>query len=89
MRRLRSKWMMLAAVFATGGALFALTSGGCASALGEGALTAVNWCWIVDCQNGFGGGLILPCGDPTTAADDILADCPSPISTDTGGTTTP
>jgi hypothetical protein len=88
MSRTHSRWTKaLAALFGTA-ILFQVPQGACLSFGGEQTATAVNWCWIIDCQNGIGGGLILPCGDPTTAADDLLADCPAPVSGDTGTDTT-
>lgn len=54
----------------------------CGRFAGNGLLTPIDFCYILDCQSGFLGGAIQPCGDPTTTADDILVDCPG------GGTTT-
>lgn len=42
----------------------------------EGALTSIDFCYIFDCQGGFFGGAVQPCGDPATTADDIFVDCP-------------
>lgn len=53
----------------------------------EGALTSIDFCYIFDCQGGFLGGAIQPCGDPTTAADDIFVDCPGFTTTDPNTTT--
>ena len=49
----------------------------------NGALTSVDFCFILDCQNGFLGGAIKPCGDPNTAADDLLVDCNTTVITTT------
>jgi len=37
-------------------------------------LSATNFCFLLDCQNGFFGGLIDPCNDPSAGA--TLLDCP-------------
>lgn len=55
----------------------------------EGALASIDFCYIFDCQGGFFGGAIQPCGDPTTTADDLLVDCPGFAGTNTGNNTTP
>jgi hypothetical protein len=49
----------------------------------EGVTTSIDFCYIFDCQGGFLGGAIQPCGDPTTTADDIFVDCPGFTNTDT------
>jgi len=72
--------LLTALMVAAGGAVFATNGGGCIDA-GQLALqmssSAVDMCFIFDCQNGFLGGTISPCGDPTTAADDLFVDCPT------------
>lgn len=57
----------------------------------NGALSSVDFCYVLDCQNGFFGGVVQPC-DPTNPANDYLIDCTG-YSTGTGtgtgtGTTT-
>ncbi len=52
----------------------------------EGALSSIDFCYIFDCQGGFLGGAIQPCGDPSTTADDLLVDCPGFAATDPGTT---
>jgi hypothetical protein len=56
-----------------------------------GLLGSVDFCYLLDCQNGFLGGAIQPCGDPNTFVDDLLVDCPTPplITDTTGDTQTP
>lgn len=54
----------------------------------NGLSTSVDFCYLLDCQNGFFGGLVQPCGDPTTAADDLLVDCPGTTTGNTNGTGT-
>lgn len=90
MKALRSRWFVLASMLTSGAVVYQIGTAGCAQFAGTHALQSVDFCWIFDCS-GFGGGLIDPCGDPTTALDDILADCSPPTGTDTGtgtGTTT-
>jgi hypothetical protein len=80
-------WLMFAT---TGGVLFQTTAvgfttvnnavGGCQRFAMNGVLSSVDFCYVLDCQGGFLGGAISPCGDPTTADDNLLIDC--------GGTTT-
>ena len=40
----------------------------------NGALNSIDFCYPLDCQNGFLGGLIKPCGDSGTADDELLVD---------------
>jgi hypothetical protein len=54
----------------------------------EGVLTSIDFCYIFDCQSGFFGGAVQPCGDPSTTADDLLVDCPGFFGT-TNDQTTP
>lgn len=75
------RWLMLAL---TGAMLYqtvAFTTsdnayGTCPRFTTEGVLTPIDFCYIFDCQSGFLGGAIQPCGDPTTADDDLFVDCP-------------
>ena len=55
--------------------------GGCNRFITNGLLTPVDFCYILDCQNGFLGGAVQPCG-----TSDMLVDCPS-TGTTTGTTT--
>ncbi len=80
------KWL---AITLAGGTLFqvAITAstgafGGCERFTGNALLTPIDFCYILDCQSGFLGGAIQPCGDPASTADDMLVDCPGG-STDT------
>ena len=81
-------WIWLALV-AGGAALFQTVgfstnngafSGGCREFALNGVTSAADMCYLLDCKNGFFGGLVDPC-DPQNPA---LLDCPST----TGGTTT-
>lgn len=56
--------------------------------LSNGALTSVDFCYLLDCQNGFLGGAIQPCGSNTTTADDLLVDCNTLNTVGTNTTTT-
>lgn len=52
------------------------TSGGSCRDLGINAgLISMDWCSIFDCQSGFLGGTIQPCGSSTSTADDFFLDC--------------
>jgi hypothetical protein len=61
------------------GGTMLLDTSGCVTFAGSDALQAVDFCAIFDCTGGFLGGVINPCGDPTTRDDDLLLDCPAPI----------
>jgi len=85
-------WVWLAMV-AGGAALFQTVgfstnngafSGGCREFDVNGVTSAVDMCYLLDCQNGFFGGLVDPC-DPQNPA---LLDCSSTSTTPTTGTTT-
>lgn len=52
----------------------------------QGVLTSIDFCYIFDCQSGFFGGAVQPCG--TTSDTDIFVDCPGFTGTTTGGQTT-
>lgn len=77
MRRSRPRWLTVAMLITSGAVTFVLTTGACQKFGAQKTLTAVDWCYIFDCQNGLFGGLVDPCnGDPV-----LFADC-------NGGTTT-
>lgn len=57
--------------------------GGCTTFTTNGVLTSVDFCYIFDCQSGFLGGAVQPCGDPNSTADDIFVDCSASTSTTT------
>lgn len=54
-------------------------AGSCFSFGVDNTLAGTNFCFIFDCQNGFLGGLIQPCGSPLDSRDDIFQDCPAPV----------
>ena len=64
-------------ILAMGGGTLFQGASGCATFTGEGLLSAFNFCFLFDCTAG--GGLVRPCGNPTTSVDDLLQDCPPPI----------
>lgn len=68
------------AVLATGGMVLTGPNFACESFLGESALTAVDFCFIFDCNNGLLGGTVDPCaGGLDIAGEDtsgLLIDCP-------------
>ena len=91
-------WLMLAL---TGATLFQTTAtssstvaftsgngaiGGCARFATNGLLEPVNFCYILDCQSGFLGGAIQPCG--SSATTDMLVDCPATTSGQSSTTNT-
>jgi hypothetical protein len=60
-----------------------IPGGGCGSFYANGVVSGVDFCYLLNCDNGFIGGLVQPCGDPDNPDDDLLVDCSSG-----GGTTT-
>lgn len=77
------RWL---AIVGCGASLFQITTGffpyngviggnssGCARFAANGLSTSIDFCYILDCDNGFFGGAIDPCtGDPATS---LLVDC--------------
>jgi len=59
----------------------------------NGLSSSVDFCYLLDCENGFFGGIVQPCGDASAATDDYLVDCTTtatttdPTGATTGGTT--
>ena len=74
--RKRVRVKLLAAVLLCG---MMMQFGGCFVAVINAGLATLDFCALLgpDCVL----GPISPCGDPTTADDDILVDCPPPIVT--------
>lgn len=97
-QRLGKFWRWAAVLFASGTVLqtsgvgFTRTGfGGNCQGLNlyqNGLLGSVDFCFLLDCQNGFLGGAIKPCGNPNTTADDLLLDCNTTGTTDGTSTTT-
>lgn len=84
-RRRALVWLMM---MATGGSLFqgyvlypynvtsVLGGGGSCQTFGTNlATTSVDFCFVFDCDNGFFGGVVQPCGDPLSTIDDMFIDC--------------
>jgi hypothetical protein len=77
------KWLIIALSGATlfQGVGFTSNNGafsnGCSQFYTNGVLTGVDFCYLLDCQNGFLGGLIDPC-----AQGNLLVDCPGTTTTD-------
>ncbi len=71
----KAKRYLLYLLFLTGGGtLFQGSNAGFARCAGDATLTAINFCFVFDCQNGALGGAIEFCGDQP--GDDIFLDCP-------------
>jgi len=51
-------------------------SGGCTEFYTNGVVTSVDFCYLLDCENGFLGGLVDPCGQ-----GGLLVDCNENVST--------
>ncbi|GMU23929.1 MAG: hypothetical protein AMXMBFR13_40060 [Phycisphaerae bacterium] len=60
--------------------------GGCVRFATNGILNSVDFCYLLDCQNGFFGGVVDPCNDVSSGGG-ILLDCGT-ITTTTNGTDT-
>jgi hypothetical protein len=61
---------------------------GCARFTDDGVVSSIDFCYLLDCQNGFFGGIIDPCPGGT---GDLLVDCPTTgttAGTTNAGTTT-
>ncbi len=56
---------------------------GCARFATNGLASSIDFCYLLDCQNGFFGGIVDPCAGGTTG--NLLVDCPTQATT--AGTT--
>ncbi len=83
--RFRRTAKAVALVFG-GGFLMAGPGTGCLSFVAETALVATDFCFIFDCQNGFLGGTVDPCPNPsmsdleanvTPSGGPVFLDCPN------------
>lgn len=89
MKRKSLRWWSLVATVLGGATVFqsigfTATQGmdfSCNRFASNGVLSATNFCFLLDCENGFVGGLIDPCNDPSQGG--VLLDCGPGI----GGTT--
>jgi hypothetical protein len=61
-----------------------IPDGGCGSFYAHGAVSGVDFCFLLNCDNGFFGGLVQPCGDPNNPDDDLLVDCGAGVGTADG-----
>lgn len=83
MRGRSSGWRWLVTALLGGVTLYnAIATGSCARFTTNQSLVAFDWCWLLDCTNGIGGGAIPLC-DPNNP---LLTDC-QPTGGGTGGTT--
>ncbi len=74
--RTRMRRYLFYLLFLTGGGtLLQGNNAGFVRCAGDTALTAINFCFVFDCQNGALGGGLEFCGDQ--AGDDIFLDCPT------------
>ena len=92
MKRRTSRWLTWLAMIFGGATVFQSVgftgsglNGGCFRFASNGLLSSTNFCVLLDCDNGFFGGIVDPCADPSQAA--TLLDC-QPASTDEDDTTT-
>lgn len=78
MRRSRHRVAIILALVASGAFLMAGPGTGCLSFTGESLLTNADFCFILDCQNGFLGGTIQPCSGlmDNSGEQPSLTDCP-------------
>ena len=90
MNRRTNRWLTWLAMIFGGATMFQSIgftgsglNGGCARFASNGVLSATNFCVLFDCDNGFLGGVVDPCTDPSQAA--TLLDCQGAVST--SGTT--
>lgn len=79
MRRRPSRVAAMAILAAGGGSLFLTNNLGCESFAVESLATALDMCFIFDCQNGILGGTIQPCAERDSTVDSLdgplFADC--------------
>ncbi|MHC4796822.1 MAG: hypothetical protein ACYTF1_09275, partial [Planctomycetota bacterium] len=92
MNRRRCRWLTWLAMILGGATMFQSVgftgsglNSGCSRFGTNGFLSTTNFCVLLDCENGFLGGVVDPCSDPSQAA--TLLDC-QPVATGTTGTTT-
>lgn len=83
MRRHTRRTLVWLAMMLTGATVFQTsaftgTTGagnhGCGRFMSNGLLSSVDFCYLLDCENGFFGGVVDPCSDPSSGA--LLLDCP-------------
>lgn len=70
-----------------GGAIGGSSGTGCSRFATNGLASSVDFCYLLDCDSGFFGGIVDPCAGGTTG--DLLTDCAGQITTtDQTNTTT-
>jgi len=78
--RVHSRRLAVVGLLVLAGAFLMASPGtGCAPFLANSALSAVDFCFVFDCQNGILAGTIDPCspsGALGTISGPLLADCP-------------
>lgn len=86
MTRRQRGWAWLA-IFMTGGTVFQGVGftrtglgNGCQSFYTNGIATGIDFCYLLDCRNGFFGGAFQPC-DPNNPANSLLVDCGGLVTT--------
>ncbi len=93
MKRSRMRWWTLVATVLGGATVFqsvgfTATEGldfSCNRFVSNGVLSTTNFCFLLDCENGFLGGLVDPCNDPSQGG--VLLDCEGGVGgTGTSGT---
>jgi len=85
MKRHQSRWLVWLAMAFSGATVFQTaypitsTNGiygpGCVRFATNGILTSIDFCQVFDCQNGFLGGAVQPCGDGGTGGNPLFVDC--------------
>lgn len=58
-----------------GGLIGGERGNGCARYATNGLSSSIDFCFLLDCQNGFFGGLVDPCANAGSATDALLMDC--------------
>ena len=71
----RRRRVELALILTLGGGTTFQVVAGCAQLFGQSGAAALDFCFLLDCQNGFFGGLAQPC-DPQGGFT-LLIDCPT------------
>lgn len=72
-----------------GGVIGGQRGNSCGRFASNGLVSSIDFCFLLDCENGFFGGVIDPCGNAGTAGD-LLVDCvnvPGPVATTENDTT--
>ncbi len=90
-RRVSGVWIWLAMI-GSGATLFTTfpitgTTGagyhGCQRFVSNGVSNSIDFCYLLDCQNGFFGGLVDPCAD-VSMGESWLLDCPEAAEAEEG-----